>query len=141
MRRRFQQPSSNQVSLIATAFKSPSPNPYGGSTSHNFGLPIPRIFFIQSSKLFSGSQSNTDFRMSLGSGAERVTIPVEEVAAVTKEVVDVVTPLTQSAYKGMTPTMQKMSLMGKVVVVTGYGYILHFPLLHFPLLLIPRSII
>ncbi|EMR83712.1 putative d-arabinitol 2-dehydrogenase protein [Botrytis cinerea BcDW1] len=57
-----------------------------------------------------------------GSGAERVTIPVEEAAAAAaaaKEAVDVVTPLTQSAYKGMTPTMQKMSLMGKVVVVTG----------------------
>jgi hypothetical protein len=58
-----------------------------------------------------------------GSGAQRVTIPVEEshsAPAAKEAAVDVVTPLTESAFKGMSPTMQKMSLMGKVVVVTGY---------------------
>ncbi|ESZ95643.1 putative D-arabinitol 2-dehydrogenase [Sclerotinia borealis F-4128] len=51
----------------------------------------------------------------LGSPLKEVNIPAK---AATK-VIDVVTPLTQSAYKGMTPTMQKMSLMGKVVIITG----------------------
>lgn len=31
-----------------------------------------------------------------------------------------VVPLTQEAFARMTPTMQKSSIMGKVVIVTGY---------------------
>ena len=42
-----------------------------------------------------------------------VTVPIEEAEN------DDVVPLEPNVYKAMSPTMQKMSVMGKVIVITG----------------------
>ncbi|TAQ87086.1 hypothetical protein B7494_g4589 [Chlorociboria aeruginascens] len=56
-----------------------------------------------------------------GSGVEKTTIPVPDaiVAPVQPSIVETVTPLAEEAYQKMSPTMQRMSIMGKVVIVTG----------------------
>ena len=44
----------------------------------------------------------------------------EEKVAATKPAEERVMPLTKDIYERMTPSMQRMTLFGKVVVVTGY---------------------
>lgn len=60
-----------------------------------------------------------------GSTVQRTTINVEESAkhpaADTQEIVaDRVVPLSRASFEKMSPMMQKMTLMDKVVIVTGY---------------------
>jgi hypothetical protein len=51
---------------------------------------------------------------------EHFKIPVRrDQAEVPAEEEDKVTPLTSKVYNQMTPTMQKMSVMGKVIIITG----------------------
>lgn len=56
-----------------------------------------------------------------GGEAHHSTLKIrdEEKAAVAKPLEDRVMPLTRDIYERMTPSMQKMTLFGKVVVVTG----------------------
>jgi len=50
---------------------------------------------------------------------KRSTITVgDEIPA--EEIAERVVPLTKAVFDKMTPSMQKMTVMGKVVVVTGY---------------------
>jgi hypothetical protein len=53
---------------------------------------------------------------------ERQTIPVTEgeQEAVVEPVPEKVVPLTRATYNQMPPQLQKMTLMDKVVIVTGY---------------------
>lgn len=50
---------------------------------------------------------------------QRSTIPVGDHTLIPLATRERVIPLTNGAYKNMTPMMQKMTLMDKVVIVTG----------------------
>lgn len=51
---------------------------------------------------------------------KRSTIIVGDDVAEAEKKVEKVTPLSRTVYNSMPPTMQKMSVFGKVVIVTGY---------------------
>ena len=59
-----------------------------------------------------------------GGNSDHFSIPVRTKAATPAPVVEAeldesVTPLDEHVYQKMPPTMQKMSVMGKVIIVTG----------------------
>jgi hypothetical protein len=55
----------------------------------------------------------------------RATTAVGEGEAVAQEPMETVVPLSRAVYNSMTPSMKKMTLMDKVVVVTGYVFFLY----------------
>jgi hypothetical protein len=59
-----------------------------------------------------------------GSTVQRTTINVEEAKAseAAAEPVERIVPLTKAKFDAMSPMMQKMTLFGKVVIVTGYVF-------------------
>jgi len=79
-----------------------------------------------------------------GSGVERTTLVVEDhgaaAAKAATEVVDVVTPLTKAGYAQLTPSLQKMTVFGKVVIITGYVFF-HDSSRRFPTLFPPSLFI
>jgi hypothetical protein len=65
---------------------------------------------------------NTSYNNDGSSAATVHSIPVRpnpDIEVPVETDANKVVPLTQATYKGMTPMMQKMSIMGKVVIVTG----------------------
>ncbi|KAH6647316.1 hypothetical protein BKA67DRAFT_594439 [Truncatella angustata] len=66
---------------------------------------------------------STDAKGTGQSSSDHYSIPVSrenaKPSAISSEPDDTVTPLTQKVYSSLPPTMQKMSIMDKVVVVTG----------------------
>lgn len=59
-----------------------------------------------------------------GGEAHHSTLKIrdEEKAAETQPTEEIVVPLTREVYNLMTPSMKKMTLFGKVVIVTGYVF-------------------
>lgn len=54
-----------------------------------------------------------------GATVERSTINVDGRPVPAPQVADKLVPLTKVSFEQMTPMMQKMTLMGKIVIVTG----------------------
>ena len=84
---------------------------------------IGRATFVASAKLRKADplipQSEVPTSAYSGGEVSRSTISVGGAAAHPVEEVVTVTPLTEEMYKKMTPMMQKMSLFGKVIIITG----------------------
>jgi hypothetical protein len=51
--------------------------------------------------------------------AQRSTFKIDQAQAKKTNAADAVTPLSQEVYDGMTPSLQKMTIKDKTVIVTG----------------------
>jgi hypothetical protein len=82
-----------------------------------------RASFITSTKVNADPlvpQSTIPTSSYAGGEVQRSTLDVGANAeAPEADAKDIVTPLSQQVYNAMTPSMKKMTLMGKVVVITG----------------------
>lgn len=81
-----------------------------------------RATFITSTKVHADPlvpQSTVPLSSYAGGEVQRTTLEVGGQSAVPEVAEDAVVPLSAQAYNAMTPSMRKMTLMGKVVVITG----------------------
>jgi hypothetical protein len=99
-------------SVVRSASRAAAPS-FTKTTRANFSVGAKRMQEVVAERKIPTSSY-------VGGTAQRSTIAVGDEHVVSTPTVEKVTPLTQAVFNSMTPSMQKMTIMGKVVVVTGY---------------------
>jgi len=112
-------------STVAPRLAMPRPPLFMGATTRAFSVSVPekkKTEVIKETEV-PVSVYQPDAKGVASANSDHFSIPVEgtqsvpalEIQADNEKVI----PLTQQAYRAMSPTMQKMSVMDKVIVVTG----------------------